>query len=453
MAENSDAEMGEGQSQTELMLICKGCRRLRSAVVLFVLSLTSPFSLFSSLSPLLFSSHLWGDSVSSAVRAFRMGQLDEAAFQLERAEQDDPAIYRHDKEARRLRLFLDLATGRYDHFDRLAPPVEEADPMLAYLMMLRRLSLRDFDGAALLYPVILQGQSEAELRQKLAGRPPPVLPMPFACTDAMEAGWGLSDLRRIPQLYDELPGPVEFAAVFFLWKSRQSGWTGLFSLRSPELSLEELPALPEESEAFLSLILRPDKKKVFRCLSGLNQSASLRNSYRILFDLMMRIDDSPATYRQIAHRYLSELPSSERSAISVIEALHALRAGLDRLPPLNQVESFRLSRADRKHIEERLLLYRFLQQTYERLNRRSDAIQLSQIAAVLEDYLSSPRPFPRKELRDRTGENLDHREGLLLRLQLAREDEAVEIVRRIQLYDERHPDEHMMVFRTIYRYR
>lgn len=391
--------------------------------------------------------------VDSAVQSFRKGQLDDAAFQLERAEQDDPSLLK-DEKARRLRLFLHLATGRFDRFDRLAQAGTD-DPMLAYLMALRRLNLRDFEGAAKLYPVVLQGKRDADLRRLLSdpARLRSSVPMPFACSDSTEAGWDalLSDVNRIIRMYDERPGPVELAVVFFLWKSRQSGWSGVYT-GVPE---KEMPSLPPESAPFLSLVFKPDKKKLLRCSAELSRSRPgfRRNSYRILFDLMMRVDDSPSTYRQIAHRYLNEPVADEGSAMLAIEALHALRAGLDRLPPLDQAGSSHLSHDDRRAIEERLLIYRLLQQTYERLNRSSDAIQLAQVAAVLERYIASPAAFPRKELRDRTGEDLYQREGLVLRLQLADAVEAAQIKRKIAQYDARRSEEHMAVFRRIYSYR
>lgn len=391
--------------------------------------------------------------VDSAVQSFRKGRLDDAAFLLERAGQDDPSLL-NDEKARRLRMFLSLASGRSDSFDRLAEAGTD-EPMLAYLMVLRRLNLRDFEGAAKLYPVVLQGHSDADLRRLLSdpARMRSNVPMPFACCDSTEAGWDalLSDVNRIIQLYDERPGPVELAAVSFLWKSRQSGWRGVFT-GVPE---KEMPSLPPESASFLSLIFKPDKKKLLRCSAELSRSRPnfRRNSYRILFDLMMRVDDSAPTYRQIAHRYLNEPVADDGSAMLAIEALHALRAGLDRLPPPEQTNSSHLSNDDRRAIEERLLIYRLLQQTYERLNRSSDAIQLAQIASVLERYIASPQAFPRKELRDRTGEDLYQREGLILRLQLADVVEAEQIKRKIGQYDAQRSEEYMAVFRRIYSYR
>lgn len=379
-------------------------------------------------------------TVEAAERAFRKGRLEDARFLLDRVRPDSKTEAR----AHRLRIFLALASGQSNLFDRLSAQ-GNPDPVLAYVMALRRLSLRDFDGAYELFPVVLRGQSASDLRQS-PGVATAFLPLPFAC--GTEAGWQalLSDRRRIIRLYDGSLGSLELAAVYFLWHSRtQKAWKGLYSGKE----------LPSPATDLTSFILQPDKEKLLRCTALIHRHRpeSARNQYRILFDLLMHIDDSPASYRQIAHRYLSDPVADDGSAVLALEALHALRAGLDRLPPLQAVPSSHLTTADRKAIEERLLLYRLMQQAYARLNRSSHAHQLAAVAAVLERYISGNHAFPLKELRDRTGENLHHRESLVLRMMLSAEDEQKELYRRLSSYDDRHPEEHPLIFRRIYRYR
>lgn len=429
--------------------------------------------------------------LGAAVRSFRSGNYAEAQVQLERSLQDDPTLAA-DANVLRLRVFLALAYHHPDQADRWlrSSRQTEKDPLLLYQLALNRLRFREMDQAALLFDRLLaERPSSATLASLRAYRPEEfraAFPgLPFACPAdrpvpgapgnpaADRGGWptrwldleeALADSGRAAEVWDSALSPVHLAAAELIRtsfgkappsalpgtpsKSQNGDATGDPS-SSPARDASGDPAKGEA--ALLSLLLRPGRASLVRCLGTLPETPAVHTGdLRLLSALLLRYDPSPQAALSVGFRFLEG-----RDAISpAVEALHALRLSHARLPALQQIAAAGLNDSGRRDLDLRLLVLHQLGRAYQRLGRVKEAAATERMAHLIERYLARGEPFPLQALRDLSGENLRFREGLVLARALAADDTARN---RYRLYLEQYDRDNEVaegqaLYRSLYRY-